>query len=590
MRILLTTSLLLIVSLALGQRPVTFSLSGAPDSETYTIGIRGSEPPLSWEKTYFLTKEADRLVGELTFDSALTFFEYKYVLETEKGGLTYELDGQENRLGIFKRGRLDLVDTWDVMSSYDLQALPLLPAAKLQEDVKILGEALWSLHPGVERYHDSTSYFSQLQALSQSLSEPTSYATAYREISRFVATLKCGHTYANPFNQTGFIQNIILNQADKLPFGLEWFESRLFITKNATKNPLLARGTEIAAINGLPTQTLAKQLLALTKGDGANDAKRFKDLNVIGYDSYEMFDVYFPLLVRPEEGSFSLSVIDKEGQEKQVRVKATTRQTRNQILQAAYPEIPRTIEDTWQFQFLEEKLGYLKLGTFVIWDFQTDWKKFLKNAFRELEKAKAEKLIIDLRGNEGGADEVLEVLQPYLMKGPCTVQNFEERMRYASVPASLKPYVFTWDKSIYDFRDKVKRNPDGSYRFATDNPPTTTYPGSRKAFEGEIYFLMDASNSSATFYLAKWVKECGIGTLAGETTGGSQKGINGGNLFFLRLPHSRVEVDIPVFGQFNDQAPKGGIAPDLPLPRTREDVMQGVDGQLNRLLTHIRKN
>jgi hypothetical protein len=60
-------------------------------------------------------------------------------------------------------------------------------------------------------------------------------------------------------------------------------------------------GTEIIAIDGIPIKALADSLLALTKGDGSNDAKRFSDLNMIGYDYYEMFDVYFPLVIPPRK-------------------------------------------------------------------------------------------------------------------------------------------------------------------------------------------------------------------------------------------------------------------------------------------------
>jgi hypothetical protein len=73
----------------------------------------------------------------------------------------------------------------------------------------------------------------------------------------------------------------------------------------------------------------------------------------------------------------------------------------------------------------------------------------------------------------------------------------------------------------------------------------------------------------------------------GETTGGSKKGINGGNIFFLRLPNSRIEVDIPVYGSFNNDAKDEGIAPDVFIPRTITGVREGIDVQLTELLKRI---
>ncbi len=512
------------------------------------------------------------------------------MLEDQNGKVTYELDGQENRLGIFvTTPKLTLTDTWDVQPEYDVQNLPLIPAEQLKEDGEILGKALWELHPGVERYQDSAAYFSNLKQLMLAFNKPRSYAEAYKEISAFVATIQCGHTFASPFNQTGFINTIILNQQDKLPFGIEWLQRRLFITKNATENTTFDTCTEILAINGVPINTLADSLLALTKGDGTNNAKRFSDLNVIGYDYYEMFDIYFPLIIPPKNGVYELTIVAPNGETKNEKVAAVKRRERNKILQTRYSSIPSSIEETWEYKLLDDNIAYLKLGTFAVWNFKIDWKKFLKDAFKEFDKAKATKLIIDVRGNEGGADEVLEELQKYIQKDDCTTDNFEERLRYVNVSEALQPYIFTWDKSIFDFSGRVRKNPDGSYSFSNGNTKTTLYEGSKKAFEGEISLLVNAANSSATFYLAKFFKECSIGKVVGETTGGSKKGINGGNVLFLRLPHSKVEVDIPVFGQFNDAAMAGGIEPDIRIERTLEDLKNRTDGQLSRLITLLKE-
>jgi hypothetical protein len=580
--------LLLLANIAVGQTNVKFNLTNVPVIENARVGIRGSEKPLSWENTFFLSANDEAYIGELSFENNLIYFEYKYVIEDNNGNVSYELNGQENRLGIFTNlPELTLNDTWNIQPEYDVQNLPLIPAEKLKEDAQILGNALWELHPGVERYQDSVTYYSNLASLMDRINEPVSYSRAYKEISKFVATIKCGHTFANPFNQTGFINNIILKQKDKLPFGLEWLHRRLFITKNATDNKTFGSGTEIIAIDGILIKALADSLLALTKGDGSNDAKRFSDLNMIGYDYYEMFDVYFPLVIPPQNGFYELTVVSTDGETSVEKVATIERSKRNEILQRRYNSIPGSIEETWEYKLLDDKIAYLKLGTFAVWDFKTDWKKFLKAAFRKFDKAKAEKLIIDIRGNEGGADEVLDELQQYIQKSDCTTENFDERLRYAKVPDALQPYVFTWDKSVLDFNGQVRKNQDGSYSFVNGNEKTTTYRRSRKAFEGDIFLFTNAANSSATFYLAKHFRDCGIGKIVGQTTGGSKKGINGGNLLFIRLPNSRIEVDIPIFGQFNDNEIDQGIEPDIHIERKIEDLSSEEDEQLKRLISKL---
>lgn len=67
--------------------------------------------------------------------------------------------------------------------------------------------------------------------------------------------------------------------------------------------------------------------------------------------------------------------------------------------------------------------GFNSKATFTIWNFEMNWKKMLKNAFRAFDKAGSDQLIIDIRGNEGGANEVLAVLQKYILKEDCTVED-----------------------------------------------------------------------------------------------------------------------------------------------------------------------
>ncbi len=69
-------------------------------------------------------------------------------------------------------------------------------------------------------------------------------------------------------------------------------------------------------------------------------------------------------------------------------------------------------------------------------------------------------------------------------------------------------------------------------------------------FAGQVDVLVDASNSSATFEFAELVQSHGLGSSSARPTGGNLRGINGGAFFFLRLPGSRIEIDVPLIGQF----------------------------------------
>jgi hypothetical protein len=90
-----------------------------------------------------------------------------------------------------------------------------------------------------------------------------------------------------------------------------------------------------------------------------------------------------------------------------------------------------------------------------------------------------------------------------------------------------------------------------------------------------------ADNSSATFEFALAVRQHKLGTLVGQPTGGNQRGINGGAFYFLRLPNSGIEVDLPLIGYFAPTVlPDAGLEPDVLVRVSAADIASGRDAEL----------
>jgi C-terminal processing protease CtpA/Prc len=585
-------SLLLLLStlIAAGQSTVVvFSVTGAPANESGKVGIRGNVAPLSWEETRWLTAQPDgRWTTSIAFPAGTDLVEYKYVTEDRKGTPIWELDGYENRL-LLPDVSASVSEQWNEPRPVEAANLPKLSPEALAEDFAILKQAYRDLHPGLYRYNDEQAMEKHFQALEKALSRELSYAEAYLEISKFLGKIQCGHTYANFFNQSGLIQQIILGRPDKLPFAFRLIDRRMIVTKNASQATAFEPGVEILAVNGVPVPQILDSLLTVVKADGAADAKRLKDLEVTGYDYFESFDVYFPLFFPPIAGQFAVEGRNLRTDEPvNATVEAIARRERTARIQQRYGDLPTSLDDLWEFKVLDGKTGYLKLGTFTVWNFEMDWKAFLKNAFKTLDKEKIGRLIIDIRGNEGGADEVIYELGKYLVKEPCSVETFQERIRYEKIPKDLQPYLFTWDKTIFDLTGQVERLDDRFYVPKEAEADMQQLQPSKQMYEGKVYFLIGPANSSATFYLSRIAKACNIATLVGQETGGSRRGLNAGIMFFLRLPNSRIEADLPVLGNFpRSEQPAGGIVPDILVEPDVRAVLEGRDPELEAALRAI---
>jgi C-terminal processing protease CtpA/Prc len=96
-----------------------------------------------------------------------------------------------------------------------------------------------------------------------------------------------------------------------------------------------------------------------------------------------------------------------------------------------------------------------------------------------------------------------------------------------------------------------------------------------------VRVLIGPQNSSATFQFANLMQRERLGVLVGETTGGNRRGINGGAFYFLRLPRTGLEVDLPLIGTFPlTPQPDAGVTPDVLASRTPTVLAQRRDPAL----------
>jgi hypothetical protein len=464
-----------------------------------------------------------------------------------------------------------------------------LSTESLQKDFKVLKAVLMNYHPGLYRFQNSLEVASNFDHLQQQFTKDLTLAETYLALSKFTASIKCGHTFCSFYNQSGSTKDSLFNKSDKVPFTFFLFDNRMFIDKNVSEIGALVQGAEIVAINHIPVPTIVDTLLQYIKGDGSNNLKRLNDLNLSGLGKYEAFDIFFPLLFPPHNNEYEFT-IKMAGQNDLTSIYAKTisRNERFNLLEKQYGKQPATLDDLWSFKILDPNIGYLKLGTFVTNKMTIDWKQFLNRAFDELNEKNIQHLIIDIRGNEGGDDEVNLVLGNKLAKKQIALPAFRELLRYETVADEYRPYLNTWDKTFYNRNGQLIQQQNGFYTWKKSRGQSVIRQNN-KAFQGNTYLIVDAANSSATFFLATAMQQNKVATVVGSQTGGNRKGTNGGQLFFLWLPNSKIEIDIPLIGYYplNEQ-PDSGLLPDISIPLALSDILSNKDKVLEKTLELIK--
>ncbi len=488
------------------------------------------------------------------------------------------------------------------LCSAQSRAIPLVRTGDLQSDAAILREAYEALHPGLYRYNGKSQMDMAFANLNRALDHDQNLQDAFLAFSEFAAKVRCGHTQANPFNQSKQTVQALFKSPTRVPFYFEWLDRRMVVRQDFSELHAFPPGTEIMSINGVPVQTILTRLMTIARADGANDSKRVAQLAVNGNSEYESFDLYYPMFFPLRQEQFDL-VVRRPGSHRTEHISAKPLSFEDRIAPIRQREAARKggSDVLFQAKSLEDGSLYLKMPTWALYDSKWDWKEWLNETIDSAADEKAPALILDIRGNEGGEDVGNEILA-HLIDAPMPLSPMRRLVRYRKVPEDLVPYLETWDNSFrnwgasaVDLAEPWPTAPHGVsyFKLTRDDDDATgdVIQPKGKRFRGSVVVLIDATNSSATFQFAQYVQAHHLGTLIGQATGGSQRGINGGAFFFLRLPKSGIELDVPLIGTFPSQlVPDAGVTPDVPVTRTALDISKGNDPELRAAKTLVCKS
>lgn len=465
----------------------------------------------------------------------------------------------------------------------------MIKAADLQADVAVLRKAYEEMHPGLYRYNTKAQMDANFDALKTELSRDQTLREAYTAISLFLAKIKCGHSYANFYNQPKSVAEELFNGQTRVPFYFRWIGQRMIVSKNFSPDPRLKPGTEILTISDISVKLIFDKLMQVARADGSNDAKRVTYLEVTGTDNLEAFDIFHPLFFPFKNSTIDLTIRQEKSRKiVKLSVPALTYEERLAPIKAGLAAV-RGSEAVFEFKYLDEKTAYLRMPTWGLYNSKWDWKKYVTEVFDELVSKKTANLIIDIRENEGGLDIGDEVIRRLIDK-EISVGSSQRFVRYRKAPVDLEPYLDTWDPSFKDWGKSAKESEGGFYKLSRfdDEKGAKVFTPAGPRFEGKTFVLVSATNSSATFQFAQIVKQNKLATLVGQTTGGNQRGINGGAFFFLRLPNSKIEVDLPLIAAFPKDMPDAGIEPDIYVPQKVTDIASARDAEMAAALGRIK--
>ena len=278
---------------------------------------------------------------------------------------------------------------------------------KLQEDFRVLQDALEKLHPGLYLYTPKEKFDQLFKDTHLAFQKPATVRDFYLRVGPVVEKAKCGHTY---FDLPWRLLNQLHKEEPLFPLPLFFLNRKAYVDLEGQPIPL---GAEVTAVNGTPMTEILPKLLPYLRSDGFNETMKYRMLG-------DEFALHYRLVFGAERiFEIEHTAPGAELKEKKNVEAIPGNQLQKNLLRR---HSGRGKLKNYQFMWADNNIGILSINSF---DFglnkkgRQKYRSFLKKTFTEINsREKVSNLIVDARFNEGGYVGNDSLLFSYLTQKP----------------------------------------------------------------------------------------------------------------------------------------------------------------------------
>jgi hypothetical protein len=402
-------------------------------------------------------------------------------------------------------------------------APPTFTPEQLRVDLGALGAALRDMPPDLAHTADPSQVTEALAALERQIGTiPLDRDAAWRLFATLNPLLGDGHLFVGFLDWRAESRAHLESGGVFFPFEMNAIpDGELRIAQALGGAPSDLEGARVEKINGVEASTVTAALLARVHGDTPS----FRAALL----SRRFWLYYWKVLGAPRQYDIAL-----DGEKEPRRIAGSS----------ALPAVLAD-EDSFERQFHLElapnRSAVLTLSSFA-WADKAQFLAFTQGAFEKMRAGGTKNLIIDVRANGGGNDEMwIDGILPYFATRP---------FRWAS---HYRKRVVVADPAKHEAVGDIV---DGEVE--TWFPPQ---PHNPLKFSGKVYVLVGPATYSSAVVFSNVVQDFGFGTIAG--VGGSVRAATTGGTRRTTLPNSGLIVVSP---RFVLTRPSGATLPTLVTP------------------------
>jgi hypothetical protein len=409
------------------------------------------------------------------------------------------------------------------------------------EDFRIFKKVLTEKEGRLDLHTTIDSMMVHLNSLERTLSREQSALSQYKLFSKVLARIQCGHTQIHP---SAAVLKEWLGARNSLPFDYILQGKKLYINallkqdkefteegkSNAENRKSIKARSEVLTIDTKTLDDMMEEIGPYLSSD--EDAVDFKYYQVAQlFDFYRHMSSPFEkdsILMTYVTGSDTLSTYFQTG--------TAPVHTMNLRLKIMSDQFEAEEKEFGSFEVLRSKYAYFRFKSFKS-SYGKDYETFLVNSFKRIKSKGIKKLIIDIRGNTGGAMQY-SLMRYFVGEDVLLGRYVVEKPKKGLEDSHIRKFSPDYIKHKRMSRIQKRQVRRGKFE---DGEVKTKKVDEELIFDGEIIVITDEGSFSSASMLACHLKTLCDAKIIGRTAGGSFYRGNAGTLT-VQLPGSGFKM------------------------------------------------
>lgn len=422
---------------------------------------------------------------------------------------------------------------------------------EVQSDLQYLYTTLQSTHVDLFVNAPKKRFDEALRSMSDGITDSLTYFDAHRLFQRFTALSGLAHCNAGyPFNEA--YGAYIASGGELFPLDVRVEDNRMWVLRNHATGSSIEPGDEVITIAAVPTPWVLEPVYAYLSGEN----ERFKNTLI----DLLCFPRIWWLLRHPVD-EVAVGVRKPDGR--------MLIEQMSGVSAAAYEEqaaqVPSVFNSERDFSFMGA-VAYLRPGPFegrpesdttgVL-----DFVPFIDSCFNAMKAKGTERLLIDLRGNAGGANTYSDAIVSWFADRPFW---FCSKFVVRTSAITKQAWVDVTDPDLQPLKKLILDHADGELFEA---PIGSCQPKPEPMrFKGKVFVLVDRFSYSNAVTTAAMIQDYGFGEIIGEPTADVPTTYAAVHTF--TLPNTRAVITYPkaYMVRPNGDGSLNGVTPDQSVP------------------------